>query len=130
MVDNAAHGFLDTGGSFTAIDFPGATGGTAANGINDAGEIVGNFSDGTGGHGFVDAGGVFTAIDLAGAMETSVTGINDAGQIVGFYLDPNGIHGFIAAIPAVPEPASFALLGIGFIGVCVMRRWRRPSTDG
>jgi hypothetical protein len=36
------HGFLDTGGNFTTIDIPGATG-TSAQGINDSGEIVGVF---------------------------------------------------------------------------------------
>src|ERR1700730_15792196 len=35
------HGFLDTGGSFTTIDVPGA--GTVASGINDTGHIVGHF---------------------------------------------------------------------------------------
>src|SRR5689334_23026687 len=34
------HGFLDTAGSFTQIDVPGATA-TSANGINDADQIVG-----------------------------------------------------------------------------------------
>jgi hypothetical protein len=38
------HGFLDAGGSFTQLDVPGAPG-TMAIGINDAGQIVGNFSD-------------------------------------------------------------------------------------
>jgi uncharacterized membrane protein len=34
------HGFLDTGGTFTQIDLPAHTN---ANGINDAGQIVGDF---------------------------------------------------------------------------------------
>jgi hypothetical protein len=34
------HGFVDTGGSFTTIDVPGAVG-TTAYGINDSGQIVG-----------------------------------------------------------------------------------------
>ena len=36
------HGYLDTGGSFTQIDVPGATE-TVASGINEAGQIVGVF---------------------------------------------------------------------------------------
>ncbi|MBV8845636.1 MAG: hypothetical protein JO307_22755 [Bryobacterales bacterium] len=54
------HGFLDINGSFTTIDFPGATGATNAYGINNTGQIVGVFS-GTGGlaQGFLDTGGSF-----------------------------------------------------------------------
>lgn len=39
------HGFLYTGGSFTPLDAPGAIV-TRAYGINDAGQIVGQFFDG------------------------------------------------------------------------------------
>ena len=46
------HGFLDTGGIFTTIDVPGATS-TSAFGINDSGQIVGSFYDGTTTHGFL-----------------------------------------------------------------------------
>jgi probable HAF family extracellular repeat protein len=41
------HGFLDTGGSFTQIDVPGAKV-TLARGINDAGQIVGTFENNPG----------------------------------------------------------------------------------
>jgi len=41
------HGFLDTAGNFTTIDFPGIPGNTAAFGINSAGQIVGSFGAGT-----------------------------------------------------------------------------------
>jgi probable HAF family extracellular repeat protein len=47
-----AHGFLDSGGIFTAIDVPGAAE-TQAFGINDAGQIVGIFGTRTGQHGFL-----------------------------------------------------------------------------
>jgi hypothetical protein len=46
------HGFVSTGGTFTAIDFPGATA-TAAAGINSTGDIVGLWSDGTTTRGFL-----------------------------------------------------------------------------
>ena len=49
---NRYHGFLATGGSFTTIDVPGPTT-TYAFGVNDTGQIVGVFIDGTGNHGFV-----------------------------------------------------------------------------
>jgi hypothetical protein len=47
------HDFLDTGGSFTIIDVPGASS-TQAVGTNDSGRIVGVFSDSNGKfHGFL-----------------------------------------------------------------------------
>jgi hypothetical protein len=49
------HGFLDTGGSLTTIDVPGATQ-TEAFGINDSGQIVGFYIDTNQvGHGFLAA---------------------------------------------------------------------------
>src|SRR5215471_7390242 len=51
--NTATHGFLDTGGSFTTINVPGATS-TYAYGINDSGQIVGYFVDALGSHGFQD----------------------------------------------------------------------------
>jgi len=89
------HGFLDTGGSFTQIDVPGASFGTLALGINDSGQIVGRFFNSTGDHGFLDTGGSFTQIDVPGATATLANGINGAGQIVGYFFDSTGIHGFL-----------------------------------
>jgi probable HAF family extracellular repeat protein len=60
---------------------PGASS-TFASGINDAGQIVGSFSNSTGTHGFLDIGGSFIQIDVPGASRTVASGINDAGQIV------------------------------------------------
>ena len=53
-------GFLDVGGVFTDVNFPGGVG-THANGINNAGEIVGQYKDTLNGphHGFLDNGGHF-----------------------------------------------------------------------
>ena len=55
---------------------------TVAFGINDAGQIVGDFYRG-GDQGFLDIGGTFTQIDVPGASWTDAFGINDSGQIVG-----------------------------------------------
>jgi len=41
-----------------SIYVPGSTG-TVANGVNNAGQIVGTFSDSSGGHGFLYSGGVY-----------------------------------------------------------------------
>jgi hypothetical protein len=47
------HGFLDINSTFTTIDDPLATAGTHITGINNSGEIVGYYTDGTGNHGFI-----------------------------------------------------------------------------
>jgi hypothetical protein len=80
--------FLYTGGTFTQIDVPGE-----ADGINDAGQIVGSFSNSTGTHGFLDTGRTFTQIDVPGASFTAAGGINDAGQIVGVFINSTVNHG-------------------------------------
>jgi uncharacterized membrane protein len=79
-----SHGFLDTGGSFTTIDFPGG-GDTNPIGINNSGQIVGYYDDASGIHGFLDTAGSFTTIDFPGAYRTFAEGINNSGQIVGIY---------------------------------------------
>src|SRR4051794_23703363 len=57
---------------------------TQAHGINNAGQIVGEFSNESRGglSGFLNTGGSFTPIDVPGALVTQAFGINDAGQIV------------------------------------------------
>jgi probable HAF family extracellular repeat protein len=88
------HGFVDSNGTFTTIDFPGAST-TAINGINDAGDMVGAYSAGGRFHGWLRRGGVFTTIDLPGAKYSAAEGINKAGVVVGTYLDAvNHTHGF------------------------------------
>jgi probable HAF family extracellular repeat protein len=78
---------------FTTIDVPRASL-TAARGINDAGQIVGSFTDNAGTHGFVLSGGSFTQIDVPGASSTHGGKINTKGQIVGRFTDSAGTHGF------------------------------------
>ncbi len=79
--------------SFASIDVPSATE-TGASGINDAGQIVGFFSDSdarSNRHGFLRASdGTFTTINVPGPNETWAYGINSAGQIVGDF-DPGGL---------------------------------------
>jgi hypothetical protein len=97
------HGFLYAGGSFSTLDFPGASpgGSTEAFGINSSGNIVGRY--GTSGpyvenNGFLLASGSFTTIDVPGAVLTSAIGINDTGTITGWYEDSASIlHGFVLA---------------------------------
>jgi probable HAF family extracellular repeat protein len=72
--------------TFKKIDVPLANE-TDVQGINNAGQIVGFFFDGTGEHGFVDTGGVFTPINdpSLGVTSTAAHSINSLGQIVGAF---------------------------------------------
>ena len=86
-----SHGFVDTGGTFTAIDAPGATQGTFIAGIANSGALVGGYFDSVTQHSFIDIGGVFTPVvdPVAAALgdPTLAAGINDVGDIVGDYTD-------------------------------------------
>src|SRR5215472_5727743 len=73
--------------NFTTIDVPGATF-TQASGINNAGQIVGVFSDAPAvNQGFLKDGATFTTIGVPGVSNTQAHGINDLGQIVGLFQD-------------------------------------------
>jgi probable HAF family extracellular repeat protein len=81
--------------SITQLDVPGATS-TVAYGINDAGQIVGDFGNNTGVHGFLDTGGSYTTILVPGApLITVAQGINNVGQIVGTFGNNFVQHGFL-----------------------------------
>jgi uncharacterized membrane protein len=89
------NGFLDSGGSYSTVNFPGGTG-THDNGINNAGEIVGQYKDSMAvRHGFLDNGGTFTTIDFPGADQTVASDINNFGDIVGFYSLSGATSGFL-----------------------------------
>jgi uncharacterized membrane protein len=102
-----SHGFVYDGNTFTTIDVPGAVS-TQLQGINDAGVVVGNYSNCSENsltclpHGFVYAGGQFTTLDVPGATTTNAGGINNSGVIVGDYENCVTVslcagHGFIYA---------------------------------
>lgn len=90
------HGFLDTAGTITTIDYPGSSG-TIVFDVNDSGQMVGAYIDSANnGHGFFETGGVFIPIDYPGATLTFATGINASGAAVGIWQDAgNNIHGFL-----------------------------------
>jgi uncharacterized membrane protein len=76
LVHDGANGFLWGGGSYTTI---GLGGGSAALGINDAGQVVGQ----SGTVGWLLSEGRYTVLRVPGSFTTSAAGINNAGQIVG-----------------------------------------------
>ena len=88
-------------GTYTKIDFPGATDTaeccSAILNINNEGQIVGGYLDTSGtGHGFFLDDGRFTTISFPGSIYTEALGINVQSRIVGEYLDTANVsHGFL-----------------------------------
>ena len=68
--------------TFTTVDPPGSVG-TDAFGINNAGELVGNFGTGGPAHGFLATGGHFTTIAVPNSTFAEVIGINNSGHMLG-----------------------------------------------
>ena len=92
------HGILDEG-IYTPINFPGAKG-TRVFGINDLGQIVGEYDDGINYHGFLLSDGDYTSIEFPiakplGVTITRATSINNSGEIVGWYSDGANQQGFV-----------------------------------
>ena len=98
-----------SGGTYTTISFSNSVS-TFARGINESGQIVGDYVDAAGNdHGFLYSDGSYTTLAPPGSTWTEAYGINAQGEIVGTFIDAQGVvRGFIAT--AVPEPASIILL--------------------
>jgi hypothetical protein len=92
------HGFVEKDGQFSNLDVPGAAY-TNPEDINNRGQIVGSYSDGTHNHGFIQtANGRLIGLDIPGASDTVILGDNNLGQVVGSYTDQLGhTHGFLDA---------------------------------
>ena len=113
-------------GGYTTIDVPGATA-TFTVGVNDAGVVVGWYTDSHGtNHGFIDQGGVFTTVNdphagTAAGQGTVPVGITNSGVIAGSYIDAGNVsHGFIdrgGVFTTVDHPHAGTAAGQGtFLG--------------
>ncbi len=103
--------------AFSSIEVPGSTS-TTARGINNLGQIVGSFVDGSGTHAFLFNNGKFSTIDVPGSRGAVATGINNSGQIVGGYGPggETGNHGFLfsnGALSTVDFPGSLDTIAYG-----------------
>src|SRR5262249_18002453 len=95
-------------GTFTQLD-----------GINDAGQIVGEFYYNGNWHGFLYSNGTYTTLDNpagTGQFGTVITGINNIGTLVGTYDDSNGLS-TASSLPRRPQTLQITTL-----------RWRSPAT--
>ncbi|MDQ7908306.1 hypothetical protein RB614_27645 [Phytohabitans sp. ZYX-F-186] len=97
-------GFVLERGRYTGFDPPPAATGFLAAGINDSGQISGEYFGPSSESGFLrDRRGAITKIDIPGATATEVVKINDRGVVAGAYSrtvsflsDPDGMaHGFL-----------------------------------
>jgi probable HAF family extracellular repeat protein len=116
-----ADAFALSNGIFTTFNVPGAYPGTTiAEGVNDAGQIVGYYRNSTGQHGFLDTNGVFATIDVPSSTATVALGINNAGEIVGGTNIGGGPHGILdsnGVFSTVDFPGSLASEPYGINGV-------------
>jgi uncharacterized membrane protein len=86
------------GQTYTPIDYPGAVNGNSfAVGINDSGQIVGEYQYGTDfgkqRYGYLFSEGVFTPIIFPGSQWTRAVDINRYGDVVGDYDIKSNGHG-------------------------------------
>jgi uncharacterized membrane protein len=98
--------YLNGQGGVQFLAPPGATASEAL-GLNNTGQVVGNYTDTAGGfvqeHGFLFdiATQAYTTLDFPNASNTFATGINDSGQVVGGYTDAQGGHGMVLTVANV-----------------------------
>jgi hypothetical protein len=87
-------------GSYSFFDPPGVDKvnyfGTDVQDINNAGVVVGGFTDTNGvNHGFIKSGDHYQTIDVPGANYTFLQGINNQGDVCGIYHVGEVRHGFV-----------------------------------
>ena len=122
------HAFLWTSGHMIDLGSPyGPFNESLALGINNAGQVVGWYSSGNE-HAFLYSGGQMFDLDSlldtpTGTFFLAAYGINDSGQIAA-----RGADNHIYLVTPVPEPASGALLVVGFALGIYSRRHRKLRT--
>lgn len=111
--------FLDTHGTFVALNVPNAVN-SAAYGINNAGQIAGYFIDAEGAqHGFLCSTQLScSAVDFPGAALTDFLGINNHGQVSGWYGTTDAEGGLVfdvrsGAFTSFSAPGSESTIAIG-----------------
>jgi probable HAF family extracellular repeat protein len=103
--------FLYSNGSMQNINSPSLfPSGTEANGINNAGEVVGTgYFSPSNFHAFLYSGGKMKDLGPSGAFQASAYAINTSGQIVGTYSLNSGASGTFrytnGTITRLPNPA-------------------------
>ncbi len=90
----ASSGLFAQNGTFTTIDYPGATF-TIPWSINGSGDIAGTYSNASGTHGFLLSGGQYTPVDYPGSNDTEIYGINSQGDVGGYYALNGTHHAFV-----------------------------------
>lgn len=132
LLDSGEGGFfVHAGGAITIL------GDGDARGINNLGAIVGNLSyfEDFQTHAFLYDGGVQADLnslvaETSGWTLTRAEDINDAGQILGTAClgsTSNCRTVRLDLVPAVPEPASLAMLAGGLLTLSALRRKRKPT---
>src|ERR1700686_2911915 len=121
--EHNAQAFLYAKGKFADISPTGSTGSQAL-GINDHGDINGNFADSQGSHGFLLKGGKYTTLDVPGSQGTLGGGINNAGLMTEVWLDSsfnsesslyNGKTYKTINVPGEPDSDAAAIDNLGDI---------------
>jgi hypothetical protein len=84
--------------TFTVLDPPGSPSSAAA-GINNAGDIVGQYQSGLTLSGFLLSGGTYTPIVPFNSATSAAARINDFGQVVGTFFNNGSNHGFLLTGP-------------------------------
>jgi probable HAF family extracellular repeat protein len=119
-----SYSFLLAGGSLIPLDPPGAVNGSAANGVNDLGMVVGTVFGANAFTGYLLSGGVYSAIAVPGAGNTSPLGINNSGDVVGITSTKGVASGFLLSggdytLIKVPGTAHTFAFGINSLGTIV-----------
>jgi probable HAF family extracellular repeat protein len=100
-VDVDSQGFIKVGPTYTRIAVPGASL-TEPTGINNGGDIVGNYISAGMFASFLLTGGTLHVLEVPSATLTQAHSINSAGQIAGTFLGADNMaHGFVLSGPSL-----------------------------